>query len=41
MARMIAEGPTGTHRSEKIALEPTHESAVFGAAVAVALAEDT
>ena len=41
MARMIAEGSTGSQRSEKIALEPTNESAVFGAAVAVALAEDT
>jgi hexokinase len=41
LARMIAEGSIGAHRSEKIALEPTNESAVFGAAVAVALAEDT
>lgn len=41
MARMIAEGSSHAHKFEKIALEPTNESAVFGAAVAVALAEDT
>ncbi|ETN42920.1 uncharacterized protein HMPREF1541_02078 [Cyphellophora europaea CBS 101466] len=41
MARMIAEGTSGAQRSERISLEPTYESAVFGAAVAVALGEDT
>jgi hexokinase len=43
MARMIAEGPgmTALQRSERICLEPTHESALFGAAVAITLAEDT
>ena len=43
MARMIAEGPsmTASQRSERICLEPTHESALFGAAVAITLAEDT
>ena len=39
LARMMAEGPSA--RSEKISLEPTYESAVFGAAVAVALADST
>jgi hexokinase len=42
MGRMIAESTTSsTQRSERITLEPTYESALFGAAVAVALAEDT
>lgn len=41
IARMIAEGASaGTNfPKEKIALEPTYEAAIFGAAVAVAMAD--
>jgi hexokinase len=42
IARMIMEASTsGVFRAEKVVLEPTYEAAIFGAAVAVAMAEDT
>jgi len=43
ITRMIAEGSAtgGIYPKEKVVLESTYEAAVFGAAVAVALAEDT
>jgi hexokinase len=40
IARMIMEGSTsGVFRTEKVVLEPTHEAALFGAAVSVAMEE--
>lgn len=41
LARMVVEDPATSKTKEQICLDPTYESAVFGAAVAVTLAEDT
>lgn len=42
IARMIMQGSTSSvFRAEKVVLKPTHEAAVFGAAIAVAMEEHT
>ena len=42
ISRMVMEGSTaGVFRAEKVVLEPTYEAALVGAAVAVAMEEDT